>query len=205
MFNKQVDKLLLEIEYKTRELFDTALNPEVCYHNLDHTLSIVNQVGIIGGFYDLPQEQQEDLTIAGWLHDIGYLQGVAQEHEKRGAAFAGKLLASMSVEPCRINRVQGAILATKVPQQPQNLLECIICDADLYHLSSDQFYEQTLTLKKENEQLNRKKWKLAEWLRNSEQFMKQHRYHSEYAKEHFLPGKLANLEFLQAKIKELES
>lgn len=200
----QVDKLLLEIEHKTRGMFGTEWKQEVCCHNLGHTLSIVRQVGVMGAFYGLIPEEQVDLTIAGWLHDIGYLKGVVQDHEKWGAKYAEKILLAKSFEPCRINRIQGAILATKVPQQPQSLMERIICDADLYHLSSDQFYEQTLILKKENELLNRRKWGLVDWLRNSEQFMKQHRYHTDYAKENFLPGKLKNLDFLQQKIKELE-
>lgn len=40
-------------------------------------------------------------------------------------------------------------MATKIPQQPHNLLEQIICDADLDYLGRDDFYKIGETLRKE--------------------------------------------------------
>ncbi|WP_146260464.1 HD domain-containing protein [Algoriphagus chordae] len=170
---------------------------------MDHTLTIVDKAKEIGEYNDLGNEQLEDLFLAGWLHDVGYWEGIAQDHEERGADFAQDFLPKFGIDQARIDKIRGAILATKVPQQPHNLIESIICDADLYHLSSTQCYAQTLLLKKEYEQLNNQSVVLLDWLRNSEDFMKNHQYHTDYALEFFQLGKDKNLKFLQLKIEEL--
>lgn len=198
-----MDILLDTFELAIRKLFAERLNPDVCYHNIDHTLSIVAKVREIGEYYNLAQEKLDDLFLASWLHDVGYWNGVAVDHELRGAAFARGFLKQYGVSEVRIERICGAILATKVPQQPHNLIEAIICDADLYHLSSNQCYAQTLLLKKENELLNGNPVELLDWLKNSEKFMINHHYHTEYAAKFFQEGKEENLKFLQTKIDDL--
>jgi len=198
-----VDIHLENFEFTIRKMFAERLNTDVCYHNIDHTLSIVAKVKEIGDYYQLDQDQLEDLFYAGWLHDVGYWEGVALDHERRGADFAKEFLKQFGVKQDRIRKICGAILATKVPQQPTNLIESIICDADLYHLSSDECFAQTMLLKKEYEQLNDDPVDLLDWLRNSEKFMMRHSYHTEYAIRFYKPGKEENLAFLQSKIAEL--
>ncbi|RAI89456.1 HD domain-containing protein [Algoriphagus yeomjeoni] len=198
-----MDIHLKTFEQDIRRLFAERLIPEVCYHNLDHTLSIVSKVKEIGEFYNLDKSELEDLFFSGWLHDVGYWKGVALDHEKRGAEFAKEFLKNYNVPARRIKVICQAILATKVPQKPKNLMDSIICDADLYHLSSDQFYAQTLLLKKESEQLNGEPLELLDWLRSSEKFLEGHHYHTDYAVKFFRPGKIENLKFLRSKIEEL--
>ncbi len=38
-------------------------------------------------------------------------------------------------------KIKQCIVATKVPQQPQSMLQNILCDADLYHFGSGEFQE----------------------------------------------------------------
>lgn len=197
-----MDIHLKNFELAIRKMFAERLIPEVCYHNLDHTLSIVSTVNEIGVYYHLDKEGLENLFFAGWLHDVGYWEGIALDHEKRGAEFAKDFLKNYHVSESRIEVICQAILATKVPQEPHNLMDSILCDADLYHLSSEKCYAQTLLLKKENEQLNGKPVDLLAWLRNSEKFMEGHHYHTDYAVKYFRPGKVENLKFLKSKIEE---
>ena len=37
--------------------------------------------------------------------------------------------------------ITGNIMATKIPRNPKNLLQQIICDADTYHLGTKDFKE----------------------------------------------------------------
>ncbi|WP_339752346.1 HD domain-containing protein [Algoriphagus aquimarinus] len=198
-----MDLQLKNFECSIRKMFAERLNPKVCYHNLDHTLSIVAKVNEIGLYYEMSKIQLEDLFLAGWLHDVGYWGGVALDHEERGADFAQDFLPKFGISQNRIEAICQAILATKVPQKPKSLMDSILCDADLYHLSSDQCYDQTLLLRKENEQLNERSVVLLDWLRNSEVFMKSHHYHTEYAIKYYQSGKDENLAFLQSKIADL--
>ncbi|PZX57728.1 hypothetical protein LV84_01857 [Algoriphagus ratkowskyi] len=198
-----MDRNLDNFEIIIRKMFEEQLNPDVCYHNLEHTLSIVDRVREIGLYYKLEKSELEEVFFSGWLHDVGYWNGKALEHELRGAEFAQTFLQELGLTQKRIDNICRAILATKVPQQPSNLFESILCDADLYHLSSDQCYAQTLLLKQEFEQLNEQKVDLLDWLRNSEKFMVDHQYHTTYALKFFKPGKDKNLKFLKSQIDKL--
>jgi hypothetical protein len=199
-----VDNQLKKFELWMREMFSSKQKEEVCYHNLDHTLLIVDKVKEIGEYHKLPKKDLEDLFFAGWLHDVGYWDGIAEGHEKLGADLAMTCLQELGLPLDRIHRIQSAILATKVPQQPKDLFESIICDSDLYHLSSDLFYEQTLLLRKEKESVLGKKIPLIEWLKGTKDFMKSHHYHSEYALKFFQSGKEKNMLILEEKIEEAE-
>lgn len=199
-----MDNQLKKFESWMREMFAEKQMPEVCYHNLDHTLLIVQKVNEIGKYYELPEKDLEDLFYAGWLHDVGYWDGIAEGHEQQGADLAQKCLTELGLEDERIQRIKSAILATKVPQKPKDLFETIICDSDLYHLSSNLFYEQTLLLRKEKEAALGKKIPLAEWLKGTREFMKSHHYHSEFALKNFQPGKERNQRILEEKIEDAE-
>ena len=45
-----------------------------------------------------------------------------------------------SFGPRQIEKVMGMIRATKVPQQPNNLMEQILCDSDLDYLGRNDFF-----------------------------------------------------------------
>ncbi|MEB2774069.1 DUF5706 domain-containing protein [Algoriphagus sp. D3-2-R+10] len=195
---------LEKFESWIRKLFENRQKPEVCYHNLDHTLQIVSKVKEIGEYYNLGKDEQEDLFFAGWMHDIGYWEGKGEGHEARGATIAEAYLIDLGISKDRIERIKSIIMATKIPQNPQNLLEEIICDADLFHLSSDKFFELTILLKKEVEFSEYGTIPTLDWLRKSQQFMESHKYHTSYAQQYLQPGKEKNLKLIQMKIKEAE-
>ncbi|WPR77237.1 Pycsar system effector family protein [Algoriphagus sp. NG3] len=185
-----------------RSMFEYRQKSEFCYHNIDHTLQIVEKSQEIGEYYKLGKEDLEDLYFSSWMHDVGYWDGEGEGHEARGAEMAEQYLVELGINLERIERIKSMILATKIPQKPSNLLEEIICDADLYHLSSEKFYEQTLLLKKEKENSGNEKMPLVEWLRGSQVFMRSHNYHTEYAKKFLQPGKERNLKLIEMKIEE---
>lgn len=195
---------LENFEIWIRKLFATELKPEICYHNLDHTVSIVKRVGELADHYQLPKRDQIDLFLAGWLHDIGYWDGNPVEHEAQGAEMAGEFLGQFGIDPVRIERIQSAILATKIPQQPKDLFESILCDSDLYHLSKDDWFDQTLLLKKEREKISGKVVELLPFLKLSREFVSNHRYHTDFAQTQLEPQKQINLAKLESMIYQLE-
>ncbi|MCE7055196.1 DUF5706 domain-containing protein [Algoriphagus sp. AGSA1] len=197
-----MDKQLEKFESWIRKMFENRQKSEFCYHNIEHTLQIVDKVREIGEYYGLEKEEKEDLFFAGWMHDVGYWEGKGEGHEVRGAEMAEEYLIQLGIDKQRVDRIKSLILATRIPQNPQNLLEEIICDADLFHLSSDQFYDQTLLLKKEKENSGYGEIPLSEWLAGSQIFMLSHHYHTEYAKKFLQPGKEKNLKLIDMKIKE---
>lgn len=199
----------MEIQFENfeiwiRKLFSTELKPEVCYHNLDHTVSIAKRVGELAHFYQLPERDHSDLFFAAWLHDIGYWDGDPVEHEAQGAKMAGEFLGQFGVHPARIERIQSAILATKIPQEPKDLVEAILCDCDLFHLGNEDWFGQTLLLKKEREKISGKVMELLPFLKLSKEFVTKHRYHTDFAQTQWEPQKQINLRKLGNMIYQLE-
>ncbi len=84
-------------------------------------------------------------------------------------------------------------MATKVPQQPHNLHEQIICDADLFHFGKPGFLDKSKMLKKENELFSGKEMSGTEWRAVTIGFMTGHTYFTEFALRELAPQKEAYL------------
>lgn len=186
-------------------MFSNRQKKEVCYHNIDHTIFLVEKVREMGEFYQLSDQDQEDLFYTAWLHDVGYWDGKAEGHEVRGAEVAQSCLREFGLPQNRIERIKKGILATQLPQSPSDLFESIICDADLYHLGTESFFEQTILLKCEKEENGSGPINLKDWLINSREFAKNHKYHTSFGQRFLEPVKKVNLKFLDLKIEQLEA
>ena len=170
----------------------------ICYHNIDHTLEVVEAVQIIAEKCQIDDRQLEIVLVAAWFHDTGYYMG-CENHEKASAEIAQNYLRKKELNEDFINAVSKCILSTKVPQNPQSLLEKIICDADLFHLATDKFFEKSELLWKEFSYTDQDMTPET-WLNQSRQFVESHRYHTEYGKKVLYPNLIKNLERLNSKI-----
>jgi hypothetical protein len=90
------------------------------------------------------------------------------------------------------------IEATKIPQNPKNLLEKIICDADLDYLGTAQFYDIGASLFKEYKNLKIVQNE-EDWDRVQVKFLRSHRYHTEFGKNRREPVKQKHLKELLSK------
>ena len=116
-----------------------GLSPDLYYHCLEHTLDVERQAERIALSEGI--SEAEDillLRIACLFHDAGFMVAYA-EHEREGCAIAEMALSAFGLSPEQLAKVQGMIMATKIPQTPHNKLEEIICDADLDYLGRDDF------------------------------------------------------------------
>jgi predicted metal-dependent HD superfamily phosphohydrolase len=176
---------------------------EICYHNIDHTLEVVEAVEMIGRACKISDQQIEMLKVAAWFHDAGYYLGCA-DHEEASAEIAREYLLQTHVDSDFIMTVESCILATKLPQNPQNILEEIICDADLFHLSSEQFFEKSELLLQEFS-VSDKNMTPEIWMARSKEFIESHHYHTKFGKEQLFPKLQRNLGILRAKIRSVKS
>lgn len=187
-----------------RSKFEGKKSKEFVYHNLSHTEFIVEKVLEIAKYYELSIHDQEDLFFAAWLHDVGYWDGEALDHEKRGSDLAQNCLSEFELTQDRIDRIKSAILSTKMPQDPKDLFESILCDADLYHLGTAELLDKSFLLKKEQERLGHGPISKAEWLKKTLQLLKIHQYHTSFAKTYLEPAKQINIKLIEQKIEMLE-
>lgn len=185
------------------DLFKSSLSPALVYHDYVHTREVVNAARRIAKGMKLDPAEVEIVTLGSWLHDVGFTE-VYDGHEERGADIATSWLTGQGYPTENIERVVGCILATRMPQRPCNLLEEIVCDADLSHLASDSFEHRNELLRLEWQSVLKKNFTDLEWARHTFEFMSGIFYHTRFANTEFHKGRTANLIRLAARIRELE-
>ena len=132
---------------------EKELDPRLGYHNLSHTLDVMKQAEIIAKQEGV--EDKQDLLLlkkAAAFYNNGFLF-FYKGHEEKGCEIAAEDLKNVFKED-DIKKICGMIMATKIPQSPNTLLEQIICDADLDYLGrkdfepiSGQLYKEFITFK----------------------------------------------------------
>lgn len=179
---------------QTRQFAESLLKqlPETyTYHNISHTREVVQAAEKIGTLSGLNPEQLEEVMVAAWLHDVGYLKGL-QGHEEFSIAITEPFLRDHHVNEDRIKAVTGCIQATRMPQQPRNKVEEVLCDADLFHLSSPLFFDKSELLRQEIK-LTHQKISKKKWLKGSVSFMECHQYFTDYGKSKLTLEKMQNV------------
>jgi predicted metal-dependent HD superfamily phosphohydrolase len=138
---------------------------------------------------------QEDeillIEVAAAFHDIGFTLTV-KDHELAGIEVAEQVLPLFNFSPHDIAKVKGMILATRLPQSPQNLFEEILADADLDVLGRDDFFEQNEALRNEVLALGKEVSK-EEWVAGQLRFIGGHSYFTEQEREKRGEAKQGNL------------
>src|SRR5882672_9701031 len=126
--------ILDQTQQYVRNFFTSHVDERIVYHDRTHTEQVVEAAMMIAQHYQLNEKDFFIVNVAAWFHDIGYYKGGGPGHEGKGAQMAEAFLTGTGVDAGVIDSVKGCIRATKLPQQPTNLLEQIVCDADLFHL-----------------------------------------------------------------------
>ena len=118
------------------------LDQRLHYHTIWHTSDVLMQVERIAQSEGIVNERDLLLLkIAALYHDTGFLK-TYMNHEEVGCQIFMEDAEQMAYE-LTINekeRVCQLIMVTKTPQEPQNIFEKIICDADLDYLGRDDFW-----------------------------------------------------------------
>ena len=199
--NESNEQLLSAARNYVTDIFTHKLKPEFVFHNLEHTEDVVEASSYMADHYKLNDEDRLVLMISAWFHDTGYSKGEAIGHEEESVKIATEFLHQHSVDPMVIQRVSSAIQATHMPQSPIGPVEKILCDADLYHLATENFKPRNLLLKQEQEYLLKHKIPKKDWRKNNINFLEGHKYFTEYGQEFLEPKKLENLNALTKKKK----
>lgn len=175
--------LLKEVETFIAEYYQKEMPTRYVFHDLEHIGQTVAAARTIGEGYDLSDHDMGLLQLATWFHDTGYVQG-PENHEERSAAIAADFLNDRLPNE-DIETIKNIIRATKVPQQPETLLQQIIGDADLSHLGMDIYWARTGKLRQELVLARQMVMSEPEWVDFELDFMLKHSYHTAVASELF--------------------
>lgn len=165
---------------------------ELPFHNLKHTLDVFNNVKKIGQEEGITRIMSDVLSLAALFHDTGNADRF-ENHEELSISYAESFMRKERIEPHYVQQVKGCIMATKIPQRPMNIMEQIICDADLNHLGNRNFYIMNERLRREWEQYKSEYHTDYEWYSMNIDFLQDHKFHTYYGKTVLEPFKLENL------------
>ena len=166
---------------------EANLPKSLTYHALDHTLDVLKVCNQYIKREKLPIEERYLLRTGAIVHDMGFLKG-STNHEEVGAGMAEVIMKNLGVSQKTIDKVKGLVMATKIPQNPQDYLQRIICDADLDYLGRLDYPEISQKLFEELKNMNvistAQQWKDLQI-----NFLKAHRYHTPFAIKNREPQK----------------
>jgi predicted metal-dependent HD superfamily phosphohydrolase len=172
------------------------LKPWVSYHDVRHTEETVEACLEIAAGCGLDAGQTEIVLIAAWFHDTGYTLTV-EGHEERSATIAEEFLLGRGYPADKVRSVVGCIMATKMPQRPKNILENVVCDADMLYVGREEFFKKNDLLRDEIEEREGVVVEPSEWLKRSLVFLEGQRYHTEYCRSRLDAGLRKNIETLR--------
>lgn len=192
-------ELLEKVEEFATTLLKHRLSETLYFHNPGHTLEVVTATLDIGAQSSLTTTEQETVTTAAWFHDLGYCY-TYKGHELESANTAFIFLSILGVHESRIDQIVSCILATRMPQQPQSLLEKILCDADLHHFSRSDYPAHEQALKKEWEDTLNLQYDDEQWKKLNLQMLREHQYWTPYGKTVLQLRKEVNIRKLEERI-----
>jgi class 3 adenylate cyclase len=173
------------------------------YHNFKHTIDVVNQAELIGYGEGVDDEDILLLKTAALFHDTGMIVG-CENHEYYGTQIAREYLPSWKYTQDQIDKICTLIMATQLPPNPQNLLEKIMCDADLDYLGRTDFIPISNSLYDELIQSGQK-ISILDWNKNQVKFLTGHQYFTSTALRLRMVGKEYQIERLSKLIEEDEA
>lgn len=189
---------LADLEKNTADFVSGLYNspdvPHYPYHNLTHTLGVVDHVQEIAEHYKLPDPFV--LTIAAWFHDVGHLYGPMEGHEERGVTIMQEHLSTLP--EAVLTEIGDCIIATKLPAHPTTLTHKIICDADTYHLGTTLFLQTDPRVHQEVEMRTGRT--IPNWRQRTLDMLIQHRFFTDYCQHLLTEGKAKNIALVQAQI-----
>ena len=188
------------------------LPKKIYYHSVDHTINDVflNSVRLAKS-EKIDKYELQLLKIAALFHDVGFV-----ERYKNNEVIAVKkcscFLPAFGLNKSEIQKIQQVIMATKVTeidgisiQIPRDdILQKIICDADLDNLGREDFFEKNMLLRKELQE-HKIKYSNKEWYQLELKFLQKHRYFTQSAIATRREGKLHNLEILKTKAAKMQA
>lgn len=177
---------------------EAELSVKLHYHSIEHTRDVVKAVERIALSENVTDEGLFLLKTAATYHDAGFVEQY-DKNEPVGVRMAAEILPKYGYTPEHIEIIENLIYVTSVPHKPTNLLEEIICDADLDYLGRDDFHEIADRLRlelREHGKINSDR----QWDEIQIKFLGQHTYFTETSINTRRQKKLQNVEEIKARL-----
>lgn len=173
--------LINKVAHYATDLLQKQLPKHFHYHSYEHTVYVVQAAKILAKKEEFSDQQTAIVSTAAWFHDVGNIVKPIG-HEEESCLIAKAFLEKAELETETIDLILGCIMATRMPQSPQNDLEKVVCDADLYYLSQVEFLETSLLLRKEWGVLFDRHFSDHDFYSQNIKFLEMHQYWTAYGR-----------------------
>ena len=190
----------MDIQEEVLDYLERKLPENLYYHNIKHTIDVTTEVELIGWAEGVSEEDILLLKLAALFHDAGHTVSY-KDHEYYGTVMAREKLASYDFTDEQIDTVCRLIMATKMPPNPKDILECIMCDSDLDYLGRTDFIPVSNALYRELKDHNMiGSWEA--WNEMQLDFISKHQYFTKTAMNLREVNKKQQIERLKQVIKD---
>ena len=182
----------MDLQETILDRLEKELSKTLFYHNVKHTVDVVTQVELIGLGEGVTDAELLLLKTAALFHDTGHTVDY-DNHEHNSTIIAREVLPNYYYTQAQIKTICELIMATKLPPEPKDKLEEIMCDADLDYLGRSDMIPVSNTLYKELQEQN-KVGTLNEWNEMQMKFITLHQYFTNTARKLREVNKLKQIE-----------
>lgn len=190
-------KINTDVEEHVIKLFNELQPPQLVYHNLLHTKNVVQRSREIAEHFELSDREMFIINLASWFHDTGYLFVKPSDHEEKSVLLMHEFADKHQIPEDITAEVASCIMATRMPQQPQTLLEEIICDADTYHFGTKEFKFNNKLAGEEMRQQQLQNFSRSAFDESTITMLKDHSFFTSYAKDLLNSSKKKNIKKLK--------
>ena len=160
------------------------------YHGWMHTKTVYDTVCHLGWLEDIEECSFGRLKRAALYHETGFTTGKAENHEYEGTIIARKELPFYGVHELDINEICSLIMTTVPGNEPIDIVESIMIDADYGYLGMDYYPYVEELLRRERGIVH------SVWKKQQITFLENHRFHTASARKLFDRQKEINLKRL---------
>ncbi len=157
------------------------LKPNLYYHNFQHTIDVCESVDRLAELERITGNRLMLLQTAAIFHDTGFLWRY-DNNEDLACNFARQLLPEYGYSNDETDHICRMIMSTQIPQNPEDKLAMILCDADLDYIGRGDFFITALRLHREWSENSNMKITFKDWYLKQQSFIIQHEFFTEAAK-----------------------
>lgn len=186
------------------ERLEQELDDVLTYHSAAHTRDdVIPAVERLAEHIGLNGERLLLLRTAAAYHDLGFvLDANSDNHEFRSVNIARDVLPEFGYTHDQVEAVCRLIMATKVPQNPRDLLEALIVDADLDSLGRPDYFTVSGNLRRELSHFG-VEHSDQDWYQWQLEFLSAHDYFSDAARDLRDDGKMRNIDVVSKILAQL--
>ena len=94
-------QLIKQVENYVKTLLEENLPKEMVFHNVNHTVQVVEQCMLLASYCKLPDMDKNALLTGAWFHDTGYCRGNIH-HEEESVKIAFEFLKGWDISSANV-------------------------------------------------------------------------------------------------------